>query len=139
MQHIIKKDYSTKQRNIILEILKKNIDKKVTADEIIHAINKDENIISKATVYRNLDYLASKGVIKKINADNISSCYIYNSDENDDSINFYCDTCGEIVQLKCTYIERFNNKLQKDFDCTIDKSKTVLHGTCNKCKELSND
>jgi Fe2+ or Zn2+ uptake regulation protein len=94
MQHLIKKNYSTKQRNIILEILKKNIDKKITADEIIHTINKNENIISKATVYRNLDYLASKGVIKKINADNISSCYIYNSDENDNSINFYCDILG---------------------------------------------
>lgn len=139
MQQAMKKDYSTKQRNIILSIFKEHLDHKITADEIIHEINKEKNVISKATVYRNLEYLVNKGIIKKIVADNISSCYIYKTEENDNSINFCCDTCGEIVQLKCTYIERFNNKLQKDFDCTIDTSKTVVHGLCNKCKEHGND
>lgn len=136
MQQIIKKDYITKHRNIILSILKTNPDKKLTADEIIHTINKDETIISKATVYRNLDYLVNKGIICKIVIDNLCSCYIYKSIENSGSVNFCCDVCGEVVQIKSEAIDNFNLKLQKEFNCKIDQSKTVIHGVCNKCKEV---
>lgn len=139
MQQTIKRHYSTKKKNIILDILKTNQDHKLTADEIIHIINKEKYEISKATVYRNLDCLVSQGVICKFMLDNSCSCYIYKSGENTQSVNFCCDNCGEVVQIKSPYIERFNTKLQKEFDFTIDKSKTIIHGTCNKCKEHQND
>ena len=43
MQQTIKKHYSTKKKNIILDILKANQDHKLTADEIIHIINKESS------------------------------------------------------------------------------------------------
>lgn len=132
MQSVMKKDYSTKHRNVILELLKQNQDKKFTADEIIHLINKDETVISKATVYRNLDYLFNKGLIKKIVLDNVCSCYIYNKEK---SINFCCDQCGEVTQLSSRTFDTLNYKLQKEFSFLIDQSKTVIHGICKKCKE----
>ena len=39
MQNIIKKDYTTKHRKFILDLLKENQGKKYTADEIIHLMN----------------------------------------------------------------------------------------------------
>lgn len=136
MQNLIKKDYSTKQRNIILDLLKENQDKKFTADEIIHLINKEEVVISKATVYRNLDYLFNKGLIRKINLDNVCSCYIYNKEK---SVNFCCDKCGEVMQFSSHAFDILNSKLLKEFNFLVDQSKTVIHGICNKCKESHYD
>lgn len=136
MQNLNKKDYTTKHRNVILDLLKDNKDKKFTADEIIHLINKEEVVISKATVYRNLDYLFNKGLIRKINLDNICSCYIYNKDK---SVNFCCDKCGEVIQVSSRAFETLNTKLLKEFNFLVDQSKTVIHGLCNKCKETQHD
>lgn len=136
MQNIIKKDYTTKHRKFILDLLKENQGKKFTADEIIHLINKEEVIISKATVYRNLDYLFNKGLIKKINLDNICSCYIYNKEK---CVNFCCDKCGEVTQISSRAFDALNHKLSKEFHFLIDQSKTIIHGTCYKCQEAHYD
>lgn len=136
MQNIIKKDYTTKHRNIIIDLLKENQDKKFTADEIIHLLNKDECVISKATVYRNLEYLFNKGIIRKINLDHVCSCYIYNKEE---CCNFCCDKCGEVVQLSSHALEVLNHKLLKEFNFVVDQSKTVIHGLCKNCKEKNYD
>lgn len=134
MEHAVRKDYSTKQRNIILEVFKEHSDEKLTAEEIMTLLNDCCANVSKATLYRNLDLLVSKGIVCKVLLDNLCSCYIYKSEENNTSINFCCDCCGEVVQIKSPSISRMNSKLEKEFDCLIDRSKTVIHGTCNKCK-----
>ena len=137
MEHVVRKDYSTKQRNIILEVLKEHSDEKLTADEIMNMLHKSNNIVSKATLYRNLDLLVSKGIVCKVLLDNLCSCYIYKSEENNTSINFCCDCCGMVVQIKSPLISRMNLRLEKEFDCLINQSKTIIHGTCNKCKGVS--
>ena len=135
MERIVRKDYSTKQRNIILELFHEHLDEKLTAEEIMRMLHESNNTVSKATLYRNLDMLASKGIICKVLLDNLCSCYIYKSEKNTMSINFCCDQCGEIVQIKSPFISKMNTKIEKEFNCLIDKAKTVIHGICNKCKE----
>ena len=125
MEHVVRKDYSTKQRNIILEVFKEHSDEKLTAEEIMTLLNDCCANVSKATLYRNLDLLVSKGIVCKVLLDNLCSCYIYKSEENNTSINFCCDCCGEVVQIKSPFISRMNSKLEKEFDCLIDRSKTV--------------
>ena len=139
MQQIIKRHYSTKKKNILLDIFKANSNKRLTADEIIQTLNKDKTVISKATVYRNLDLLVNQGVICKVVLDNICSCYIYKGDANAGSVNFYCDNCGEVIQVKSKTFINLNNKLKKELQFTVDESKTVIHGMCNKCKEHVHD
>ena len=139
MQQTMKRYYSTKKKNIVLDILRLNQNKRLTAEEIIHTLNKDENVISKATVYRNLDSLVNQGLVCKVVLDNICSCYIYKSDEEDNGINFYCDSCGDVFRMKSDAFKNINTKLLQDINFTVDRSKTVIHGTCNKCKEKPDD
>lgn len=134
MEHVVRKDYTTKQRNIILEVFKNHSDENLTAEEIMSLLNECSVTVSKATLYRNLDLLVSKGIVCKVLLDNLCSCYIYKSEGNNSSINFCCDCCGEIVQINSPSINKMNVKLEKEFDFLIDQSKTIIHGICNKCK-----
>lgn len=134
MEHVVRKDYTTKQRNIILEVFKNHSDENLTAEEIMSLLNECSVTVSKATLYRNLDLLVSKGIVCKVLLDNLCSCYIYKSERNNSSINFCCDCCGEIVQINSPSINKMNVKLEKEFDFLIDQSKTIIHGICNKCK-----
>ena len=55
----------TKQRSVILEELRKHVDHP-GADDVYHEVRKVLSRISLGTVYRNLELLSEKGVIKKL-------------------------------------------------------------------------
>ena len=57
--------YKTRQRANILEYLKENTGKHVTADEIINYFKKTKNPIGKSTVYRCIDSLVEENIIRK--------------------------------------------------------------------------
>lgn len=131
-----KKIYNTKQRNIILDFFKHHPEEKITAEDMLEQINSQETIISKATIYRNLDYLVNVGLIQKINLDNTCSCYIYCKEESRSVAHFCCDNCGKIVTIDNPIVNRLNDKLQKEYNFKIDNSKTILHGICQNCKAV---
>ena len=60
----MEKSYKTKQRARILEYLKDNKDKHITADTIIEHFKSTGNPIGKATVYRYLDRYRYNGFIR---------------------------------------------------------------------------
>ena len=64
MEHA--KSYNTKQKEYILSYLKKHKDVYLTADEILYGLNKKEEVVSRATLYRYLDCLVEQSIVKKI-------------------------------------------------------------------------
>ena len=57
--------YKTKQREIILGLLKDNYNRHMTADEVILFLQEQNTPVGKATVYRYLDCLVEQGIIRK--------------------------------------------------------------------------
>lgn len=128
--------YKTKQRECIIEFLKENNDKHITADEIIEHFKSIGNPIGKSTVYRCLDKLLAENVVRKyVISERDGSCFQY-IDKHDECINHYhmkCNKCGKLYHLECDEVNELQNHILKHHNFKIDICKTVLYGLCEDC------
>ena len=134
MENVFK--YKTKQRANILEYLKENTGKHVTADEIINYFKKTENPIGKSTVYRCIDSLVEENIIRKyISEEGKSACfqYIENQEECTKHYHMKCVKCGKLIHLDCNEIAIIQNHILQKHNFKIDVCKTILYGTCKEC------
>lgn len=53
----MKVEYKTRSRNVIVEYLKENADRRFTAKDIIDAISDEGKNVNRTTIYRNLERL----------------------------------------------------------------------------------
>ena len=129
--------YNTKQSQVILDILKKNSKKDLTAEQILQYVNKKEKVCGLTTIYRQLKTLVMENKIKKYYIANNSSCfYQYISDvECHDHLHFKCEKCGKTLHLEKFDVHSINTALSKQYDIAIDTSKTVLYGLCKRCQK----
>lgn len=128
--------YKTKQREHILNYLKTNEKKHVTAEEIIEYFKSIENPIGKSTVYRYLDNLVAENIIRKyISQERGSACfqYIKNQESCNNHYHMKCIKCGALFHLECNEITDLQNHILQNHNFKLDICKTVLYGTCNNC------
>lgn len=136
----MKREYSTKQRGVILELLK-STSTHVTASDILNRL-KEKNInISTATVYRTLDKLEGEGVLKKMSlGDGLGACYQYTKDsECSQHFHLKCIECGELIHLSCEFLSEMEKHIFSEHSFTISAGKTVIYGKCAKCTGIENN
>lgn len=135
----MEKSYKTKQRARILEYLKDNREKHITADTIIEHFKSTGNSVGKATVYRYLDSLVEENIIRRfITPENsTAACYQYIDEDNNCKCHYHmkCTKCGLLIHLNCDEIEELSNHIYKEHKFKLDECKTILYGTCEKCLE----
>ena len=85
------REYSTKPRALILEILSK-AQGHISAKEIIEQLKNHGQAASSATVYRTLSLLEAQGLVKKMTVGTGPACYQYMNER----------ACLEHFHLKCT-------------------------------------
>lgn len=131
-------DYKTRQKEIILNLFLENKDKHLTAAEIVNHINKNDENIGTATVYRYLDKLVSNGVIRKYFLDDkTSACYQYIDPEHKCHEHFHlkCLVCGKLMHLDCDHMQTVSEHILAEHGFTVDNSRTVLYGRCKDCEK----
>ena len=83
------KGYKTRQRSLILSYLDSNRDRHITAEEIITHFRSKGTKIGKSTVYRYLNLLLEKGIIRKyLRGDGPTACYCYVDEQSTEA--FVC-------------------------------------------------
>jgi Fur family ferric uptake transcriptional regulator len=134
----MKQEYSTKQRSVIMELLKGSSNH-VTASDILRYLKEKDIKISTATVYRTLDKLEKEGVLKKMNlGDGLGACYQYmQNSECTQHFHLKCVECGELIHLSCQFLSEMEKHIFKEHAFTISASRTVIYGKCAKCAENS--
>ena len=126
--------YKTKQRAAILDFIKNNKDREVTANDILVYLNKNDLKASQTTIYRYLDNLVKEGIIKKnYSEEKSSSCYQYVGKRCKEHYHLKCNNCGEIIHLDSEIFSSIEKKIIDRYGFKIDNIKTILYGTCNKC------
>ena len=131
-------DYKTKQKDIILNFFIKNKNHHLTASDIINYLHIHDENVGSATVYRYLDKLVSKGMIRKYILDDRSgACYQYieNSDECLEHFHLKCIECGKLIHIDCDYMKSLDEHILQHHGFKVDNSRTVLYGICNSCNE----
>ncbi|MDF2822034.1 MAG: transcriptional repressor [Clostridiales bacterium] len=128
--------YKTKQKEYILSYLEQNREKHLTVDNMIDFLKQNDTPVGKSTVYRYLDVLVNKGIVRKyIVEEGKSSCYQYINDGHACKEHFHlkCNDCGKLFHVECERLEGINNHILEHHKFEIDNSKTVYYGTCEKC------
>lgn len=121
----------SKQRDIILETLKTNV-VHPTAEYLYGIIKEKEPKISLATLYRNLNKLSDKSIIKKIDGLETSSHFDHNTHEH---YHFICDKCKKIFDVSASIAPSIVSRTEEETGFNVKSLDIVIHGLCNECKE----
>ncbi|MBQ2669722.1 MAG: transcriptional repressor [Clostridia bacterium] len=125
--------YMTRQRKILLSFLSAHADMQLSAREISESL-KEENI-SVSAVYRNLAELAEEGKVRKITKSGSREIFFQYTDNEAcrDCLHLYCKSCGRTYHMDTGEADMLAYNLAKNEGFAIDKTATVLYGTCGEC------
>lgn len=122
----------TRQRKAILMIVYK-AGQPVTAKKIYSILRKKFPSLRLSTIYRNLNLLEEKDVIRKVelNINNKVSSFEFFQGEHHHHL--ICIRCHEITPLDCP-LNKYEERLQEETNYTIIDHKIKIYGICPECK-----
>lgn len=130
--------YNTKQRELILKYLSESEGKHVKADDIIEYLKSNDTPVGKSTVYRYLDALMSRELVRKYTIEEgQGACYQYIGSNHCHCREHYhlkCNQCGRLFHVSCEFMDTINAHILKEHGFTVDNSKTVFYGLCEQCR-----
>lgn len=118
----------SKQRDAILKELRSRKDHP-TAEDLYLTLKTEMPNLSLGTVYRNLNMLASDGVILKISFEGADR-YDGNRDLH---YHFRCVECGMVSDVDVPPFDDINSKAQAYAKGRIDTHELIFCGVCNEC------
>jgi Fur family ferric uptake transcriptional regulator len=92
------------------------------------------------TVYRTLNVLAEKGILRRVRGDDRSWRYeLTAADETADHVHahFVCDECGTVEclpEVEMPALPSIPRRSSRDKGYSITKQELILHGVCPKCR-----
>ena len=130
--------YKTKQRDILLDYLKKAHGLHITAGDVCDYCRSLETPIGQSTVYRQLESLVDEGILNKYIIDaNTPACFEYvGEDEHCGAEVCYhckCVKCGKLIHLHCEELETIQAHLLEGHGFRMDPLRTVFYGLCQEC------
>ena len=127
-----RESYNTKQKDLILETIKK-IDNKFTIKDIYDSLN---HKVGLTTIYRLIDKLVEENIIKKeISTDN-KTYYIYLEKCNHENHFFLkCEKCGNISHIDCDCISELMNHILLEHNFKTNREHIIINGLCSSCRK----
>ena len=118
-------NYNTKQKEIILELIKDK-KKEFTVKDIYLEL---KGKIGLTTIYRLVDKLVQDGIINK--RDN----YYQYLEHCDCDNHFYlkCNNCGKLIHVDCDCINELIEHISLEHQFKPDKEKIIINGLCREC------
>ncbi len=128
--------YKTKQREVILDYLKKCQDGHVTIDEVTDHLKREGNKVGRTTIYRYMEKLTDEGFLRKYYIEEgMGACYQYQGEHCCSHFHLKCIKCGRLFHISCDFISGIEAHVYEHHHFRIDNSKTVLYGTCEGCSD----
>ncbi len=128
--------YKTRQRAVILEVLKAHSGEHFTAEEIATLLERYGRPVGKATVYRCLERLIEQGSVKKYQfGEGKSACFEYQPGPQPQHYHLKCAYCGALTHLECAYIDKLPEHVYKEHGFELDAAQIVLVGCCAQCAD----
>ncbi len=135
-EKLINKGYKvTNQREIILDVIRKNEGKHLDTEEIYDLVKVSLPGVGIATVYRTLALLEEMDIINKIDLG--AGRWKYEIDRNGESHKHHhliCSVCGEVTEVEEDFLERLEDLISSKYDFLINDHSLKFYGCCSKCK-----
>ena len=136
------KGYKTRQRSQILGYLANNSDRHITAEDIMNHFSKKGDKIGKSTIYRYLNVLIEKGVIRKyVEGKSKMACYRYVKQvcSKQNIYHLKCGVCGTIFDTECEALDVAVVSLARMKHFTLNLKETLFYGVCEHCLKEKKD
>ena len=129
----ILKDNNLKVTDARVAILQEisNINNPITAEELFIIVNKKIKI-NLSTIYRNLNILNEKDIIKKVIEINGEVYFQYNSEKHEHHL--ICIDCKELIPLDNCPLHGLEDQLSSKTGYEIISHSLEFRGLCPKCK-----
>lgn len=121
---------NTRQRNIILEELKK-VKNHPTADSLFKLVRKKLPFISFGTVYRNLNLLRDQGQILELTCGRYSCRY---DGDIRNHYHFFCVSCKQLFDLDGPILKNLDKRVSKNSGVVVKYHRIYFYGYCRECK-----
>ena len=128
--------YVTASRKRILEFLKTNSNRTVTAADIDRYLKENDSEVNITTIYRYLDKLATEGTVIKYVAEKGEKAayqYVEMGHQCDTHLHMKCVKCGCIIHLECAFMDEISEHIRKDHGFMLQCKNSILYGTCKDC------
>ncbi len=124
--------YTTKQRRAVLHCLEGG--EALTPGEVAERLRGVGSPVGLATVYRQLEQLASAGQVHCIQTGE-GALYQYCPHPHPAHGCFLlrCRRCGRVDHLDCSHLQTLCDHLSADHGFLVDPRQTVLTGLCSAC------
>lgn len=126
-----RKKYKTKQKEIILDNIKK-INHEFTIQELYLKLNKE---VGLTTIYRLVDKLVSDKVLNKyITSDNKTYYEYLKKCSHENHFYLKCNNCSKLIHIDCDCIKELENHILNNHKFNINHENIVINGICSKCR-----
>ncbi len=124
---------NTKQRSVILDILK-NSEESLTAEEMFLLAKDIDETISLSTIYRTLTLFVEKNLLIKMSSieENLAK---YSLNKADHAHYLICLGCKEKIEINYCPLSVYEEKLEVTYNFEITGHKLEIFGYCQKCLE----
>lgn len=121
---------NTLQRKIVLDTVFE-LKNHPTADDVYAKVFENHPTISRGTVYRNLNMLASTGALLKVSMPDSADRYDHNSHDHH---HVKCTCCNAFIDVSVTNMSQINSEIEEKTNYIIDDYSVVFKGICSKCR-----
>ena len=132
---MLKKHYTTKQREAVLLYLQTMEGEHLTAAQIGEHFKSSEMPISTATVYRCLDQFVADGEVRRyaLNGNSSAQFEYITSEVKENKFHLKCENCGRLMHFQCELLEDSLGHLFENHLFKVNMQKSVLYGECEIC------
>ena len=124
----------TRQRRLILDAVNSTTGHP-TADMVYRMLQERGTGIGLATVYRNLNYLAEEGVIRKVTTPHSSDHF-----DGDTRPHYHavCQSCGEVADVFLESEGALIRRAEEACGYQLRSHEVIFYGLCKKCRDKIN-
>lgn len=121
----------SKQREAVLNAVLWSLDHP-TAEMIYEKVKKEIPNISLGTVYRNLNTLVEKGMIKQVLLPNEGSRFDKTLEDHN---HFYCEKCKGLFDIPQSNLNQINKAIEEETGFQIYSQNIIFEGICKNCRK----
>jgi Fur family ferric uptake transcriptional regulator len=122
----------TPQRAIILQTIS-SLPGHVTAEDIFTEVQKVNEYISLATVYRTLDMLKDLGLVAESHMGTTTTHYALKT--HGDHHHAVCRICNQSIDLPPDFFDAVADRLHDEYNFVADVNHIVVLGWCQTCQD----
>jgi Fur family ferric uptake transcriptional regulator len=122
----------TPARRAVLHAVLEGTEHHFTAADIFVAVDGVVPRPDRATVYRTLELITAIGVLTRLPIDGDAAVY-HRTDRHHGHL--VCGSCGTIVEIPGTTLERLEDTMARDTRFRIDRGRVAIPGWCECCAE----